>query len=143
VKARNLAVLGLFLAAAGCYHTTVDTGKTPGPVVIEKPWAHSFVAGLVPIETVETASECPNGVAKVETEHSFLNMVANALTFGIYTPMSITVTCAAGAMEEAAAADAPVVDAQSADAESLSAALDEAALRSWERQGPVYVRAID
>lgn len=30
----------------------------------------------------------------VETQVSFLNQLVGALTFGIYTPMHITVTCA-------------------------------------------------
>lgn len=141
MKAWNLAVLGLVVATAGCYKTTVETGLTPGSTVIEKPWASSFVNGLVPIETVNAASECSNGVARVETEHTFLNMVANILTFGIYTPMSITVTCAAGSMEEAAATDAEVIDVAGSDAEALEAALNEATVRSLEQLGaPVYVR---
>lgn len=142
MKAWNLAVLGAIVATAGCYHTTVETGLTPGSTVIEKPWATSFVNGLVPIETVNAASECSNGVARVETVHTFMNMVANFLTFGIYSPMSITVTCAAGSMEEAAAAsDAEVIDAAGSDAEAVEAALNEATVRSLELLGaPVYVR---
>jgi hypothetical protein len=44
---------------------------------------------------VETAARCPDGVARVETQLSFLNMLANVVTFGIYSPMTITVQCAA------------------------------------------------
>ncbi|MGI8548608.1 MAG: Bor/Iss family lipoprotein [Gemmatimonadaceae bacterium] len=51
--------------------------------------------GLVPPATIETAAKCTNGVARVETQSSFLNMVASTLTFGIYTPMQLDVTCAA------------------------------------------------
>ena len=36
-------------------------------------------------------------MATVETQHSFLNYVVTYLTFGIYTPIQITVTCAEGA----------------------------------------------
>ena len=43
---------------------------------------------------METASRCPDGVAKVETQLSFLNQVVHILTLGIYTPMDIRVTCA-------------------------------------------------
>ncbi|NNK65052.1 MAG: hypothetical protein HKO98_17750, partial [Gemmatimonadetes bacterium] len=32
----------------------------------------------------------------VETQHSFLNGLVAGLTFGIFTPMTITVTCGAG-----------------------------------------------
>ena len=83
------------ITLAGCYHATVETGATPSTVVINKAFASSWIYGLVPPSTVSTAERCPNGVAKVETQHSFLNQLVGILTFGIYTPMQITVTCAA------------------------------------------------
>jgi Bor protein len=49
----------------------------------------------VPPSTVSTAEKCPKGVAKVETQHTFLNQLVGALTLEIYTPMQIRVTCAA------------------------------------------------
>ena len=49
------------------------TGRPLGTTTIEQPRALSFVYGLVPPPTVETASKCPSGVAQVETMHSFLN----------------------------------------------------------------------
>lgn len=89
------------LLSQGCYHATIETGKAPGPETIDKPWASSFVYGLVPPSTVETAQKCPNGVAKVETQQTFLNGLVNLLTFGIYTPMAIKVTCAARSSADA------------------------------------------
>src|SRR5690554_3626514 len=83
---------------SGCYHATVDTGRQPSGEVVRQPWAHGFVYGLVPPSTVKVAQQCPNGVARVETQLSFLNQLASTLTFGIYTPMEITVQCAAGAI---------------------------------------------
>jgi hypothetical protein len=90
----TLAVVAIGLT--GCYHVTVDTGLAPSGETIEIPWAHSFIAGLVPPETVDAAEECPSGVSRVESQLSFLNMVANVVTFGIYSPMQIDVQCAAG-----------------------------------------------
>ena len=81
-------------ALSGCYAASVDTGRPPSAKVISKPWAASWIFGLVPPPKVMTATECPNGVAKVETQLSFLNQLVGALTFGIYTPMQIVVTCA-------------------------------------------------
>ncbi|MDP1859871.1 MAG: Bor family protein [Gemmatimonadaceae bacterium] len=92
--------------AAACYHAQIETGLEPSPQKIEKPWAHGFVYGLVPPSTVETAAKCPSGVAKVETQQSFVNGLANLLTWGIYTPMSITVTCAAKKTASAATINA-------------------------------------
>jgi hypothetical protein len=86
-----------FLAPAACYHQIVETGRPASPEVIDKPWQMSFIYGLVPPPVEETASRCPNGVAKVETQHSFLNGLVASITFGIVTPIQVTVTCAAGA----------------------------------------------
>jgi hypothetical protein len=89
-------LVALAATSTACYNATVDTGLAPSGTTVENAWAHSFIAGLVPPSTVETAERCPNGVARVQTQLSFLNMVANAVTFGIYSPMTIRVSCAAG-----------------------------------------------
>ncbi len=96
-KLRGFVLIGVAVGTVGCYHATIDTGRQPSGQTIERPWAHSFIAGLVPPSVTETASRCPNGVARVETQLSFLNMLANAVTFGIYSPMTIKVSCAGGA----------------------------------------------
>jgi hypothetical protein len=85
------------LLLGGCYHATVETGRPPSGVVIEQPWAHSFIGGLVPPSTVDAASRCPGGIARVDTELSFLNLLVSGFTGGLYTPMSIRVACAAAA----------------------------------------------
>jgi hypothetical protein len=87
----------VFVALTACYHATVETGATPSTVVIDKSFASSWIYGLVPPSTVSTTSKCPNGVAKVETQHTFVNQLVGFLTLGIYTPMQIKVTCATGA----------------------------------------------
>lgn len=92
---RFLAVLPIIALSAGCYHATVETGLPASNQVVEKKWANSFLGGLVPPGEVDTKGKCPSGVARVETQLSFLNMLANAVTFGIYSPMTITATCAA------------------------------------------------
>ena len=86
----------LFLPLAACYHATIETGAPPSTTVIDKPWASSWVYGLVPPATVSTAAQCVGGVSRVETQHTFLNQLVGFLTLGIYTPMSIKVTCAGG-----------------------------------------------
>ena len=90
--------LTLLLAAAalcgGCYHVTVLTGATPGTQTIDKEWQHSFIIGLVPPAEIDAGSVCKSGVAKVETERSFLNGLVSAITYNIYSPIHATVTCA-------------------------------------------------
>jgi hypothetical protein len=61
----------------------------------------SFVGGLVPPAELSSKETCAQGVAKVETERSFLNVIVGGLTgigtpVGIITPMHVTVTCASG-----------------------------------------------
>jgi hypothetical protein len=99
VRKLGLAMILLIASTAGCYRATVDTGLSPSGETVRVDWAHSFVGGLVPPATVQTAQQCPAGVARVETQHSFLNMLAAGLTFGIYTPMTIIVQCATAAEE--------------------------------------------
>ena len=130
------------LISSGCYHATVVTGKTPGPVKIDQPFALGFVYGLVPPSTVETMERCPAGVAMVETKLSFLNAVVSNLTFGILTPMHITVTCAAaGSAELVLPSDATEVSVRSgADAADVQAVFGDAADEAVATNAPVYVR---
>ena len=90
---RLLLVVPAFLLM-GCFHATIETAATPSAQVIDNQWAHGFIFGLVPPSTVSTQAQCSKGVAKVETQISFLNGLAQMLTFSLYTPMSIKVTCA-------------------------------------------------
>ena len=82
----------------GCYHVTVETGLKPSTEVIEEPFAACWIYGLVPPKTIETMAKCPHGVAKVETQLSFLNQLVGGITFGIFTPVCIKVTCAEKSM---------------------------------------------
>ena len=92
---RTLA--GLLVAAAalsGCYHVTVISA-TPSPTTVDKQWQNSFIAGLVPPSELNVKDQCPNGIAKTETELSFVNVIVGMVTQSIYTPMHTKVTCAA------------------------------------------------
>lgn len=128
---RKLFAVAALFVLSGCYHAVVETGRTPSGQTVEKPWANSFLYGLVPPATVETASKCPNGVAKVETQMSFLNMLASTLTGGLYTPMDVRVQCAAAG----AAMAAP-----KAGAGELERALNWAAVESARTGEPAFVR---
>ncbi|MDE3053558.1 MAG: hypothetical protein KGL38_06335 [Gemmatimonadota bacterium] len=131
-RAMLALVAGVFLTA-GCYHATVTTGLAPSPEKIDVQWAHGFLWGLVPPSTVDATSKCKSGVAQVETQMSFLNLLANFLTSGIYSPMQITVTCAARGT--ASAGGAGVVRSHN----NPQAAIQEAAERSAQTHQPVFV----
>lgn len=95
-----LVVLATFMLG-GCYHATVNTGIAPGARQVEQLWAKSFVFGLVPPDAVNAMAECGDaGVARVETQISFLNGLVSILTFSIFTPMELTVTCGQGEEED-------------------------------------------
>jgi Bor protein len=88
---------GLFVAMcalSGCFHTIVTTGLPAGPDIITRPWASSFLFGLVPPDIVNGAATCPAGVARVESSHSFANWLVSVGTIGVYTPMTLTFRCA-------------------------------------------------
>lgn len=103
---KRVSLVLVVVALSGCYHATIETGLAPGSRTVHDAWADGWVYGLVPPSTVETMERCPDGVARVETKLSFLNQLVGSLTFGIYTPMEIKVTCAAGGVD-----DEPVDDA--------------------------------
>ncbi len=128
-RAASLVLLSVL--STGCYHATITTGRPLSTTTIEQPWALSFIYGLVPPPTVETASKCPSGVAQVETMQSFLNGLVSGLTFGLFTPMTIKVTCAEGGRSAA-----PAIRSQGDAVKAISAAADMAR----ERGTPVLVR---
>lgn len=134
---RFLAVAVMAVLFTGCYHATVETGLQPSGQKIENKWAHGFIGGLVPPSTIETASKCPNGVAKVETKLSFLNQLATAVTWGIYSPMSISVECASG---RSTPSDAEMLSvSRDADAQEIAKAIDDAARLSNQTKQPVWL----
>jgi hypothetical protein len=131
--------LALLASTVACYHATIETGATPSTQVIDKPFASGWIYGLIPPSTVSTAAKCPNGVAKVETQLSFVNQLVTFITGGIYTPMSIRVTCATGKVASAAAPHADVSVNVSAGDDSVRAAFAKAADQAVRANRPVLV----
>jgi opacity protein-like surface antigen len=93
-----LFITGLFIFS-GCHHAQVVTDREPSAQVYEDKMANSFLFGLIPPKTVRAQDECPNGVARFETKRSFLNGLVSAITFNIYTPMHIELTCASSSAD--------------------------------------------
>lgn len=134
MRIRRVAAVVAAFALTGCYHAVIQTGRPESSDVISIKWANSFIYGLVPPPVVETASRCTNGVAKVETQHSFLNGLVAGITFGLYTPMQIDVTCAS----RGTASAEPVI--QVAPGRTVEQALAEAVRVSDEKNTAVYVQ---
>jgi hypothetical protein len=108
-------------------------------VVLDKSFASSWIYGLVPPDIVSTAERCPDGVAKVETQHTFVNQLVGFLTLGIYTPMQIRVTCAARGSAAADAMAVPVV-VKGAPLSAKRQAVSRAISRAGETRKPVYLQ---
>ena len=134
---RKVALAAAIVPLAACYHATIETGLSPSTQVLEQSFASSWIYGLVPPKTVSTTSRCPGGVAKVETQHSFVNQLVGLLTLGIYTPMHIRVTCAQAA---ARTAGATLSVPARADEATVRAAFGNAADLVAKDHQPVMVR---
>ena len=130
------AVLALLLIAPGCYTATVVTGRPMGSTVVQRPFAMGFIYGLIPPPEVNVAQECPQGVAMVRTQMSFVNGLVSALTGGILTPWTIMVTCASGTASLPSSAVEVAASASTAD---IQAAFAEAAEQAVETEAPVFV----
>ena len=115
---RTLVLLVASVGLASCYRVTVTHGPqpaAPSATVVDFPWQHSWVFGLVPPPEINLGDRCAAGVAKVETKVSFLNGLASflvgaaasqltlaqgdstaagGLAGGIWQPLSAKVTCA-------------------------------------------------
>jgi hypothetical protein len=140
MSARRLlgALAGLaMLPTAACYHQVVETGRPASETVIDRQWQMSYIGGLVAPAPLNVATECPNGVARVETQHTFLNQLVALVTFGIVTPIRVTVTCA-GSGAGAAAPDARKVTGGEDDA-AQAAAIERAVEIARESGAAVYV----
>ena len=134
----TLALACLAVTALGCYHATmVETGLTPSTQTVEKSFAAGWLFGLVG-PNIET-NKCPHGIAKAETQVSFVNQLVAWLTLDIYTPMNVKLTCAEGG-RASLPANAPIIDVgANATPEELQSALNRAAEMSIRMSTPVYV----
>lgn len=133
-----LLLLFIPLTLSGCYHAQITTGMEESNEVYQKEWATSFIAGLVPPDVVNAEQQCTNGVAKVETRHSFLNMVAQMITFSLYSPMEITVTCAS-ASADIYSTDEVLELAKNSEQKDVIDTFSKAAALSSDNEKAVYV----
>jgi hypothetical protein len=132
---RLLAIGAVALTVSACHHQVIQTGRTPGPTVVHKPWTSTWVLGLVPAKPLDVSSQCPNGVATVETQRTFMNGLVALFTGIVWVPIDIKVTCAAG---RASLDGLDVINvARGASAEERDAAIMSAVHRSSRTGKPV------
>ncbi len=91
LKATMIFGMALMLTSCYTYEFSVGNGAQSGVEVKKK--NHYLIYGLAPISTSDPAEMA--GGAKdydVKVEHSFIDGLLNAITFGIYNPTTTTVT---------------------------------------------------
>lgn len=83
---------GMMVMLSSCYTYTYTVGNGPqtGVAVTEK--NHYVIYGLAPIKTSDPI-KMAGGAAnyQVTIQHTFIDGLLNAITFGIYTPTTTTV----------------------------------------------------
>ena len=90
-----VAALAL-LCATGCYRIKYTRNQPPAPAPAYDEWHHDFIYGLAEVTPpVNVSQACPNNFSVVEHEMSFVNGLVRALTFSIWTPLTVNVTCSA------------------------------------------------
>jgi hypothetical protein len=91
---------------AACFHQVVQTGRKPGPVVVQQEWVKTWIFGLIAADPIDVRRQCPSGVATVETQQSFPNTLVGMVTIGIFTPQTVKITCAAAGSSPSPSPDA-------------------------------------
>jgi hypothetical protein len=135
-KASIKLALGLVVLPA-CYHQVVQTGRTPGTTVVEKPWTATWLWGIVPATPIDVTQNCPGGIATVETKMTFMNGLVSGLTLGIYTPRDVKVTCASGTARRTGLIEFIVV--RNSSPEATADVWAQAIAHSARTQQPVLV----
>jgi hypothetical protein len=96
-KLKSALLLILLIGQAGCYKASFYTDPKLVRGLEHDRWTDFFVFGLVGTEVVDVRSFCEGkAIAEVKTGGNFATSFVSAITFGIYTPRKVYVTCAAG-----------------------------------------------
>lgn len=135
-RTTRVALALALVSSMACFHAIITTGRAESSTVVDKPWASGWVFGLVPPDPLDVSDQCKSGVAKVETQRSFLNALVSFITFQIYTPMDIKVTCAGAGMAPKTSMITPSDDTPSARRDAMAQAV-ELAQKSGE---PAFVK---
>lgn len=96
---RTLVLIAtLAVTTSGCYKATFIRDPDVISGAEYEQWVPFFVFGLVGDPTIDVHQFCPDGrVALVRTGGNFGTELVGAITFGIYAPRKVYVTCAANA----------------------------------------------
>lgn len=88
-----LSLLTGIMLFSSCYSYTEVVGRGPQNNQKVAKWNHYAIYGLAPIK-VSNSKEALGDVKdySINVQHSFVNGLIAAITFGIYTPTTVTIT---------------------------------------------------
>lgn len=88
-----LALALICVCFSSCYVNTFNVGKGAQSNQSVSKWNHYVLFGLAPVG-VSNPNELAGGATDytVTIQHSFVNGLLNAITFGLYSPTTTTVT---------------------------------------------------
>lgn len=90
-KVLFISLLSGFLFIS-CYQSRVIVGETHAPrVKTQTKWNSSLFGGLIPLSTKIEVGEIKYNSYEIYTRHTFLNMLVEGITCGIYSPTTTTV----------------------------------------------------
>lgn len=135
---RIAAAAGAIALLSGCYHQVVDTGLPRSTTTVTKGFHPTFIFGLVKASPIDVRQQCPNGISVASTRMTFANGLVGALTFGLFTPHEVSITCAGsgGSADADAGAGARVLG------DDLDVVEYEAALTAIAREASMSGRPI-
>ena len=95
-----MIMLTIALAAPGCATHQIHYKNPTAPQSGETKSAKQsfFLWGLVGGKEIDLQQMCPNGVAGIDSKSSGVDSILTYLTGGLYSPMSVDVHCAGGAV---------------------------------------------
>jgi len=95
-----IPVLAIALATSACVSHKINYRNPTVPAAGETKSAKQsfYLWGLVGGSEIDLQQMCPNGVAAIESKTGVGDQIFTALTGGLYSPMSVNVTCGSGAV---------------------------------------------
>ena len=88
-----VAICIVSLTMTSCYSSTFVVGNGPQSGIVEKGKNSFFIFGLAPGKAEDTKAMAQNkSDYRINVQQSFVDGIIGIITFGIYTPRTVTVT---------------------------------------------------
>jgi hypothetical protein len=86
-------IFAVSMMMTSCYTYTSVVGKGAQGTKETKKWNHYVLWGLAPVGVSDSKAMAEGATDyTVKTEQTFVNGLVSAITFGLYSPMTTTVT---------------------------------------------------